>query len=161
MLCGYKVKVILGNDFKFLDDCLGHQGSAATYPSAKYSVHQDHLQNRLKGKAHIQENCPEITAQTLTELEASYNGNLIDDRAGCDLHKTGEYHESVPGKVTFLLKSLSQVVTPVLHIRLGTVLKFYQILPTKTQENDSTETSSARADQEETWVIKNEQLLIK
>ena len=56
---------------------------------------------------------------------------------------------------------MTQVDTPVLHIRLGTVLKFYQILPTKTQENDSTETSSARADQEETWVIKNEQLLIK
>ena len=161
LLCGYKVKVFLGGDFKFLDDCLGHQGSAATYPSAKYSVQRDHLQNHPKGKAHTPENCPEITARTLKELEASYKKHLTDDRAGGDLHKTGKYHESVTGEVIFPLKSLSQVVTPLLHIRLGTVLKFYQILLTKTQEKDSTETKSARADQEEVWDSKSEQLLIK
>ena len=43
LLCGYKVKVFLGGDFKFLDDCLGYQGSAGTYPSEKYSAHRDHL----------------------------------------------------------------------------------------------------------------------
>ena len=94
-------------------------------------------------------------------MEASYNKNFIDDRAGGDLHKTGKYHESVTGKVIFLLKSLSQVVTPNLHIRLGTVLKLSQILPTKTQEKDSTEINSARADQDEVWESKSEQLLIK
>ena len=104
---------------------------------------------------------PRKTLQTLKELEASYNENLIDERAGGDLHKTGKYHESVTGKVIFPLNSLSQVVTLVLHIMLGTVLKFSQILLTKTQEKDSTEPNSARADQEEVWKSKSEQLLIK
>ena len=61
----------------------------------------------------------------------------------------------------FPLKSLSHVVTPVLHNRFGTVLKFYKILLTKTQEKDSSETSSVRADQEEVRESKSEQLLIK
>ena len=34
-LCGCKVKIYLGGDYYFLDDCLGHQWSSATYPSAK------------------------------------------------------------------------------------------------------------------------------
>ena len=34
-LCGHKVKIFLEGDYHFLDDCLGHQGSSATYPSAK------------------------------------------------------------------------------------------------------------------------------
>ena len=89
-------------------------------------------------------------------MEASFNENLIDDRAGGDLHKTEKYHELVTGEVIFPLKSLSQVVTLVLHIRLRAVLKFYQILLTKTQEKDSTEANSARADQEEVWESKSE-----
>ena len=160
-LCGHKVKVFLEGDFKFLDDCLGHQGSAATYPSAKYSVHRDHLQNHAKGKAQTLEDCAEITARTVKELEASYNENLTDDRAGGDLHKIRKCHESVTGKAIFPPSSLSPVVTPVLHVRLGTVLKFYQILLTKTQEKNSTETNSARAYQKEEWESKSEQLLIK
>ena len=94
-------------------------------------------------------------------MDASYNENLIDCRAGGDLHKRGKYHELVTGNVIFPLKSLSQVVTPVLHIRLKGVLKFYQILLTKSQENDSTETNSVKADQEEVWESKSGQLLIK
>ena len=44
---------------------------------------------------------------------------------------------------------------------MGTVLKFYQILLTKTQEKDSTKVNSGIADQEEVWEGKSEQLLIK
>ena len=42
-LCEHKVKVVLVGDYHFLDDCLGHQGSSATYPSAKHLVTLDHL----------------------------------------------------------------------------------------------------------------------
>ena len=34
-LIGHKVKVFLGDECYFLDDCLGHQESAATCPSSK------------------------------------------------------------------------------------------------------------------------------
>ena len=45
-----------GGDYYFLYDCLGHQGSSATYPSAKDQVTLDHLRKH-PGMAHIPENC--------------------------------------------------------------------------------------------------------
>ena len=56
---------------------------------------------------------------------------------------------------------MSHVVPPVLHIKLGIVLKLYQILLSKTQEKDNIETSTARADQEEKWECESEKLLEK
>ena len=46
---------------------------------------------------------------------------------------------------------MSQVVTAVLHIKLGTVLKLYQILQTKTQQKDKPRTNTARKEQEQKW----------
>ena len=144
-LCGHKVKIFLGGDYHFLHDCLGHQGSSATYPSAKDLVTLDHLRKH-PGMAHIPENCP-IVERTM----ASYNEMLTDDRAGGDCHKTGTFHESIIHAAIFPIKTLSQVVTPVLHIRLGTVLKLYQILLAKTQEKDKPGTNAARIEQEQKW----------
>ena len=56
---------------------------------------------------------------------------------------------------------MSHVVPPVLHIKLGIVLKLYQILLSKTQEKDNIETNTARADQEENWECENEKLIEK
>ena len=42
-LYGHEVKIFLGGDCHFLDNCLGHQGSSAIYPSAKDLVTLDHL----------------------------------------------------------------------------------------------------------------------
>ena len=148
-LCGHKVKIFLGGDYHFLDDCLGHQGSSATYPSAKDLVTLDHLRKH-PGMAHTPENCP-IVERTMEDLEASYNEMLTDDRAGGDCHKTGKFHESIIHAAIFPIKTLSQVVTPVLHIRLGTVLKLYQILLSKTQQKDKPGTNTARIEQEQKW----------
>ena len=56
---------------------------------------------------------------------------------------------------------MSQVVPPVLHMKLGTVLKLYQILLSKTKEKDFTETTTARADQEKEWESMSMSLLEK
>ena len=134
-LFGHKVKVFLGGDYHFLDDCLGHQGSAATSTSSRDLV-------------------------TIEDLEASYNENLVDDRA-CGLHKRGKFHESIISRALFPIKPLSNVVPPVLHIKLGIVLKLYQILLSKTRQKDIIETSTARADQEEKWEFESEKPLEK
>ena len=42
---GRKIRVFLGGDFHFIDDMLGHQGSAATYPSSTDLVTLEHLRN--------------------------------------------------------------------------------------------------------------------
>ena len=147
-LTGHKVKVFLGVDYHFLDDCLGHQGSAATCPSSKDLVTLEHLRNH-SGTAHTPEDCL-ILERTIEDLEASYNENLVDDRAG-GLHKRRKFHESMISRPLFPIKSLCHVVPPVLHIELGKVLRLYQILLSKTQEKDNMETSTARADQEEKW----------
>ena len=157
-LIRHKVKVFLGGDYHFLDDCLGHQGSAATCPSSKDLVTLEHLRNH-SGTAHTPEDCL-IPERTIEDLEASYNENLVDDRAG-GLHKRGKFHESIISRPLFPIKSLSHVVPPVLHIKLGIVLKLYQILLSKTQEKDNIETSTARADQEEKWECESEKLLEK
>ena len=38
-LCGYKAKEFVKNNFKVLDDCLGHKVSAEAYPNAKWLVY--------------------------------------------------------------------------------------------------------------------------
>ena len=82
-LIGHKVKVFLGSDYHFLDDCLGHQGSAATCPSSKDLVTLEHLRNH-SGTAHTPEDCL-IPERTIEDLEDSYNENLVERGSG--LHK--------------------------------------------------------------------------
>ena len=118
----------------------------------------EHLRNH-SGTAHTPEDCL-IPEQTIENLEASYNENLVNDRAG-RLHKRGKFHELIISRALFPIKSLSYVVPPVFHIKLGIALKLYQILLSKTQQKDSIETSTARADQEEKWECKSEKLLEK
>ena len=96
--------------------------------------------------AHTPEYCP-VVERTMEDLEASYNEILTDDRAGGDCHKTGKFHESIIHAVIFITKTLSTV----LHIRLGTVLKLYQILLYKTQQRDKPGTNTARTEQEQKW----------
>ena len=92
-------------------------------------------------------------------MEASYNELLADDTAGGDCHKTGTFHESIIHAAIFSIKTLSQVATPVLHIRLGTVLKLYQILLTKTQQKDRPGTNTARIEQEQKLARKSADLV--
>ena len=66
-------------------------------------------------------------------------------------HKTGKFHESIIHAAIFPIKTLFQVVTPALNIRLGTVLKLYQILLSKTQEKDKPGTNTVRIEQEQKW----------
>ena len=66
-------------------------------------------------------------------------------------HETGKFHESIIHEAIFPIKTLSQVVTSVLHIRLGTVVKLYQILLSKTQQKDKPRTNTARIEQEQKW----------
>ena len=54
-LIGHKVKVLLRGDYHFLYDCLGHQGSAATFPISKDLVTSEHLRDH-SGTAHLPEN---------------------------------------------------------------------------------------------------------
>ena len=68
--CGHKVKIFLGGDYHFLDNRLGHQGSSATYPSAKDLVTLDHLRKH-PSMAHTPQNCP-IVERTMEDLEGSY-----------------------------------------------------------------------------------------
>ena len=122
------------------------QREAATFPSSKDLVTLEHLRNH-SGKAHTPKDCP-IPEQTKEDFQASYNENLADDRAD-RLHKREMFHKSIISRALFLIKSLSYVVPPALHIKLGIFLKFYQILLSKTQQKDNIKTGTARTDQAE------------
>ena len=81
-------------------------------------------------------------------FQANYH-EMFADPAGGDYPKTGKFHESIIHAAIYKKKLLSEVVTPVLHIRLGTVLKLYQILPTKTQQKDTSGKNTARIEKEQ------------
>ena len=156
-LIGHKVKVFLGRDYHFLGDCLGHGWSAGTCPSSKDLVTLEHLRNH-SGTAHTPKDCL-IPERTIEDLEDSYNENLVERGGG--LHKTRKFHESVISRLLFPIKSLSHVLPPILHTKLGIVLHLYQILLSKTQENDYIERSTARAGQEKKLERESEKLLEK
>ena len=59
----------MGGDYHFLDDCLGHQGSAATCPSSKASLTLEHLRNH-SGTAHTPEDSL-IPERKIDDLEAT------------------------------------------------------------------------------------------
>ena len=127
----------------------------ANFPSSKDLVTLEHLRNH-SGTAHTSEDCP-IPEQTIGDLGASYSENFVDDRVG-GLQKRGKFHESIISRALFPIKSFSHVVHPVHHIKLGIVLKLYQILLFKTQQKDNIETSTARADQKENRECESEKL---
>ena len=94
----------------------------------------DHLRNH-QSMAHTTEKFPKVS-RTMGNFQANYH-EMFADTAGGDYPKTGKFHESIIYARIYKKKLLSEVVTPVLHMRLGTVLKLYQILPTKTQQKDT------------------------
>ena len=81
----------------------------------------------------------------MEDLKASYNEMLAGQK------KKLNFYESIIYPAIFPIKTLSQVVIRVLRIRLGTVLKLYQILLAKTQQKDKAGTNTARIELEQKW----------
>ncbi len=73
-ILGKELKIFLGGDFDFLDDCLGHQGSSASYPSSSDLVELQHLQNHA-GKPQTPTAC-QVESRTIKHYAESYNENL-------------------------------------------------------------------------------------
>ena len=127
-LCRHEVKIPLGRDNHFLDD-------------VKHLLILDHVRKHVV-MARTPGKCP-IVEITMDDLEVSYDKRLTDDRAGDDCQKNRESiriiysiaknHESIIHAAILLIKTLWQVIFPVLNIRLGIVLKLYQILLAKTK----------------------------
>ena len=134
---GRKVKIFLGGDFHFLDDMLGHQGSAATFPGCLDLVTLDHLRNH-GGLPHTPKNCS-IALRSVEDFDLNYNENLCDDRANGDMRENGKYHNSVIEQMLFPIRHLDFVVPPVLHIVLGITLLLYNILFCFCQQFDQNE----------------------
>lgn len=84
----------------------------------------------------------------MKHLEFSFNEMLTDNRAGGDFYRTVKGHQSITHAAIFPIKTMSPFVTPILYIRLGTVLKLYQILLTKTKQKYKLGTNTARVEQE-------------
>ena len=68
------------------------------------------------------DNCT-LDERTVVDLEASYNKMLTDDTAGHHCHERGKFHESIVDAAIFPIKTQCEVITALLDIRLGLVLK--------------------------------------
>ncbi|XP_065682911.1 uncharacterized protein LOC136095939 isoform X2 [Hydra vulgaris] len=86
-LKGKRVRLFLGGDFHFIDDVLGHQGSAASFPSSTDLVKLNSLRNHAS-MPHTPANC-NILIRTIQSLESAYNENLCEDRQGGNLRALG------------------------------------------------------------------------
>ena len=125
-ICGKKVQIFLGGDYRFLDDNMGHQGSSATYPSSTDKVLLCHLQNH-GNQPHTPSDCP-VEKRSIKDYVYNYNENLADNRNKNNLNENGKYHNSVMGPIIFPLKGIDQVVPATLHSMLGVVLVIYNLL---------------------------------
>ena len=134
---GKKVKIFLGGDLNFLSACLGHQGQASSYPSHLDLVELAHLRNHA-GKPHTQKDCENFCKErTITDYGVQLAENLCDDRQGGINRKTGKEHNSIIDAMLFPLKSLDDVVPPILHIFLGGTLRLWEFAEEFAIEQDT------------------------
>ncbi|XP_065682194.1 uncharacterized protein LOC136095467 [Hydra vulgaris] len=157
-LKGKIVRLFLGGDFHFIDDVLGHQGSAASFPSSTDLVKLNSLRNHAS-MPHTPANC-NILRRTIQSLESAYNENLCEDRQGGNLRALGKFHNSIIAPVIFPIITLDNVVPPVLHIMLGVVLKLYKLLLKECKTLDCQAVSSLSHENEnvrtnELWAAKS------
>ena len=125
-LFGYKVEVVLGGDFLFLDNCISYQGAAASFPCSKCYVSQQHLRNHGTDP-HTPEHC-QIEKRSIQGYLEDYEENLAASSEGSNLRKTGKNHYSVFARQVFPLLCIDHVVPAILHIKLGIVKKLFDML---------------------------------
>ena len=142
---GRGVEVFLGEDYHFLDDNMGHQGSSSTYPSSLDKVTLYHLQHHGGLGPHIPLNC-QVEARSLKDYLENYNENLADDRQNNNMHENGKYHHSGVGLMIFPLCDLHQLVPASFHIMLGIVLLIYNLLLEECKRIDEEEGSEVLSD---------------
>ena len=125
-LKGKAVKVFLGGDFKYLYTCLGHQGASASFPSLKDTISLTHLQKH-GGVPHTPEHCKDsFHYREFSHYPANHFEGKCDGRIGGP-SGNGRHHESVNEYPLFPIK-LGNLVPPVLHIKLGVVLKLHNMV---------------------------------
>ena len=139
LLCGeYPVKIFLGGDYAYISACLGHQGASSTYPCSRDLVTLEHLrQNHQDGSPHTPNHCS-IPLRTSENYLENYNENLA--RGKSELNKHGKDHMSVIGRQAFPILSLNNVVPAILHIKLGVVLRLFEMMIAACREIDNTVT---------------------
>ena len=152
-ILGKELEIFLGGDYHFLDDCLGHQGSSASFPSAADLVELKHLQSH-GGRPHTPKTC-NIEERTVAHYAQSWSENLSDTRNNNNLRENGKYHYSVIENMLVPLKSLANVVPPGLHIMFGIVLNIYNMILTECRKLDELDGSDEVA-AEEKEILSNE-----
>ena len=123
-LKGHKVKVLLKRDFKNLGLLLCHQGSGSTYPSIKDEVERLHLREH-GGLPRTPETC-QVYLKTVEEIDKHHVADVTDDRmedSGRVMAARGKLQKSIVSSPVFLIRSLRNVVPPVLLITLGIGVK--------------------------------------
>ena len=159
-ILGKKLEIFLGGDYHFLDDCLGHQGSSASFPSSSDLVQLQHLQTH-GGMPHTPESCP-TSIRSVKHYAESYNENLSDSRNGYNRRENGKYHYSVIEQMLFPIKSLDRVVPPGLHIMLGIMLNIYNLILDECRRIDEKEKESKNEEHQQEisyeWELKSIEL---
>ena len=144
---GFKVKGFLNGDFKILDLVMGHQ-TPATYPSIKDLVSSSHLKMH-GGAPHTPENC-KIELREISDFMENFVANVVDNRVGT-VNTKGKHHFSIIGTPLIPITSLSNIVSPLLHITLDIVLKSFEMVLSKVRKLDCNHITEVRKKKEKEW----------
>ena len=139
---GKVVRVFLGEYYHFQDPMVGHGGSSLTYPSNADFVELRHLRNHGSGKHSIEE-CG-IDLQTVKWYEDYYRENDCNIPHEGSLNDNAKHHFSVIDKMLFPIKTLDNVVPPVLHIYLGITLRLFNLLEAEVIKLDGGKTDEEK-----------------
>ena len=143
-----EVELCIIGDYMFLCDLMGHQGSAATYPSLRDLTPSSHLRKaHLDGSPHTPTNpgCV-FPRRTLEDFDRCYAANRVDRRNGGDVRKNGRHHGSVIAPRLLPILSLSDLSIASLHImlKLAMLEVGYLRLMCRVQDGVATETELAK-----------------
>ena len=115
-----QVELCIIGHYMFLCDLMGHQGSAASYPSLRDLTPSSHLRKaHLDGSPHTPTNPACVfPRRTLEDYDRCYAANRLDRRNGGDMRKNGKHHSSVIAPRLLPILSLAALAIASLHVML-------------------------------------------
>ena len=150
----FTVKVFLIGDFDMLDVVMGHQRSAS-FPSIKDLVTLNHFKTH-SSTPHNPENC-NAKLREISDFMENFVANVADDRVGTNKKKR-KHDISIIGTLLICITSPSNIVSLVLHITLGIVLKLFEMILSEVRKLDWDHFTEVQKKFEKEWEVNSNEL---
>ena len=135
------IQLVVIGDKAAIAECLGHQGSSATFPILYDETTSAHLRKSHRDGSPHAPGIPGCTfpRRTLSSIDEDFLENKKDSRNKSNLRLNGKYHKSIVGPRLLNLASLDDVAVSILHIwlSLGLILTRWVTLKCKIMDGNA------------------------